>query len=423
MDPIVIPPLGSSPPMQICVTSPEVGCVLENPTFTGSGSSSPFMGCMLVDLQDPRDHGLRDLRRAPSPRSSGAAALPSPKASRSTGKSGPGVASRSDSKSSQIFWPVPIGARAAEAAHGDRQLGGGVVPLGVPDVGPQRVGAGRERSLEDADAARAVAVHRQVEDDPRLGARAPALGADVVVAGRIHRVVAGLPGDVHDEAGGRQHQQVVHVVGDAVHGERDGRRHGGRAAASQVAPIPSAARTATRIRLRRLIGGLAATPGLGFILLPSESCYSREAQPEQQCGSRLGDGDDRDDGVGREVVEGVAAVRRAASPASSGRSSTPAFTRLHMLVPTDDAIGEEAREVRIELAQRTECAQEVGVAGDQDVEVGRELPGDRQREGDRPGLGGRELRGFRCSRCPAPRARATVSKMPRSTSPLVKVAE
>ena len=47
MDPIVIPPLGSSPPMQIRVTSPEAGCVLENVTFTGSGSSSPFMGCSL----------------------------------------------------------------------------------------------------------------------------------------------------------------------------------------------------------------------------------------------------------------------------------------------------------------------------------------------------------------------------------------
>src|SRR5262245_13898804 len=81
---------------------------------------------------------------------------------------------------------------------------------------------------------------------------------------------------------------------------------GGGGGASQSAPIPVAARIATKINHSRLFGGLTAPPGLGFILFPSESSDSHEAQPEQQCGSRLGYRNDRDHGVGGEVVEGVA---------------------------------------------------------------------------------------------------------------------
>src|SRR5262245_29986559 len=82
---------------------------------------------------------------------------------------------------------------------------------------------------------------------------------------------------------------------------------GGCGGPSQSAPIPVAARTATRINHSRLFGGSTAPPGLGFILFPSESSNSHEAQPEQQCGSRLGYRDDRDVGVGREVVQREAA--------------------------------------------------------------------------------------------------------------------
>ena len=55
IDPIVIPPVGSSPPMQICVTSPEVGCVVEKVDLHRVGAEQPVHGLLLVDLEDAID--------------------------------------------------------------------------------------------------------------------------------------------------------------------------------------------------------------------------------------------------------------------------------------------------------------------------------------------------------------------------------
>ena len=94
---------------------------------------------------------LRDLARAPSPSRS---APPRSRVRTPAGPPGsraPGVASRSDSKSSQICWPDCRSEACREAAHGDRAARRRRVrPRMSRPCARKRVRAGHERFVEDA---------------------------------------------------------------------------------------------------------------------------------------------------------------------------------------------------------------------------------------------------------------------------------